>query len=357
MIFVFGNGLSIGFDRRLATEVLTDRVLASLGDDYASVLRDLAELGTPEDPDTVPVDVTRGGFEQLAGPLDRLADALVAMQRLFTGPSTSPLFAGLREAADGLRQHYVRIVGTVLREIDACCVMEDADEERRASWREMNAFAAELIKLHATVFTLNYDSLFMSALLEQRAWVYDGFRSGTLNVPLDHWSEPATLYHLHGSVAWRRAADGLVHKARLQTIRQEKLLEAWAAGDTGRGLPAVILGDLKTRYTEQYPFSTFYDELHRELSTESLVVVGGYSFGDRPLNRALARFLSRNTQNRLLIWNPVGTPDAYLGRLRKQLLDKEHPISQEQISVEQVWLPDTEAVRRLAPRPDPGSES
>lgn len=176
-------------------------------------------------------------------------------------------------------------------------------------------------------------------------------------MPLDHWSEPATLYHLHGSVAWRRAADGLVHKARLQTIRQEKLLEAWAAGDTGRGLPAVILGDLKTRYTEQYPFSTFYDELHRELSTESLVVVGGYSFGDRPLNRALARFLSRNTQNRLLIWNPVGTPDAYLGRLRKQLLDKEHPISQEQISVEQVWLPDTEAVRRLAPRPDPGSES
>jgi hypothetical protein len=50
------------------------------------------------------------------------------------------------------------------------------------------------------------------------------------------------------------------------------------------GLPAVILGDLKTRYTEQYPFSVLYDELHRELSSESLVVVGGYSFGDRPLN-------------------------------------------------------------------------
>jgi ABC 3 transport family len=56
---------------------------------------------------------------------------------------------------------------------------------------------------------LNYDLLLMSALLEGTPWVYDGFRSGTLNVPLDHWSEPATLYHLHGSVAWRRAADGL----------------------------------------------------------------------------------------------------------------------------------------------------
>ena len=31
MIFVFGNGLSIGFDRRLTTEAITDRVVASLG--------------------------------------------------------------------------------------------------------------------------------------------------------------------------------------------------------------------------------------------------------------------------------------------------------------------------------------
>jgi hypothetical protein len=89
VILVFGNGLSIGFDSRLSTESITDRVVASLGDSYAGVLRDLAELGTPEDPDTAPVGVARGGFEQLAGPVDRLADALVAMQRLFTGSTTS----------------------------------------------------------------------------------------------------------------------------------------------------------------------------------------------------------------------------------------------------------------------------
>jgi hypothetical protein len=329
MIFVFGNGLSIGFDRRLTTEAITSRVVASLGDTHAGVLRDLAELCTPEDPDTAPVDVARGGFEQLAGPLDRLADALVAMQSLFTGSPTSPLLIG-------------------------CCVVGGADQERQGSWRTMNAFAAELVRLHATMFTLNYDSLLMSALLEQGALVYDGFRFGALNVPLDRWSEPVTLYQLHGSVAWHRAADGLVYKPRLQAVREEKLLEAWAAGNMDRGFPAVILGDLKTRYTEQYPFSTFYDELHRQLSNESLVIAGGYSFGDRPLNRALARFLSRNTQNRLLVWNPVGTSDLYLDRLRKQLLDKEHPISEEQVSVEQVWLPDAEAVRHLESslRPD-----
>jgi hypothetical protein len=101
--------------------------------------------------------------------------------------------------------------GTVLREVDACCVVGDADEERQASWRVMNAFAAELVRLHATVFRLNYDSLLMSALLGQGAMVYDGFRFGALNVPLDRWSEPVTLYQLHGSVGWRRAADGLVY--------------------------------------------------------------------------------------------------------------------------------------------------
>jgi hypothetical protein len=38
---------------------------------------------------------------------------------------------------------------------------------------------------------------------------------------------------------------------------------------------------------------------------------------------------------------------VYLDRLRKQLLDNEHPIAKEQVSVEQVWLPDAEAVRIL----------
>ncbi|MGH3274029.1 MAG: SIR2 family protein [Streptosporangiaceae bacterium] len=347
MIFVFGNGLSIGFDSRLTTTAITERVTASLGSTDIGVLRELTQLGSPEDPDSIPLEVDRGGFEQIAGPVDRLAEALGAVQRLFAGSSTIPLLADLRKAADGLRQHYVRIVGTVLREIDACCVVAAADAQRQASWQAMNEFAAELVKLRATMFTLNYDSLLMSALLEQGQYVYDGFRFGTLNVPLDRWSEPTTLYQMHGSVAWRWGADGLVHKSGLQAVRAEKLLDAWAAGDTEHGVPAVILTDLKTHYTEQYPFSTFYDELHHALLNESRVVVGGYSFGDRPLNRALARFLSRKTDNQLLIWNPSGTPDLYLNRLRKQLTATESAIGDQQIIVEHVSLPDADAVRRL----------
>lgn len=347
MIFMFGNGLSIGFDNRLTTTAITECVTASLSSTEIDVLRELAQLGSPEDPDLMPLDVDRGGFEQLAGPVDRLAEALGAVQRLFAGSSTIPLLADLRKAADGLRQHYVRIVGTVLREIDACCVETAADAQRQASWQAMNEFAAELVNLRATIFTLNYDSLLMSALLEQGQYVYDGFRFGTLNVPLDRWSEPTTLYQMHGSVGWRWAADGLVHKSGLQAVRAEKLLDAWAVGDTEHGVPAVILTDLKTHYTEQYPFSTFYNELHYALSTESRVVVGGYSFGDRPLNRALARFLSRKIDNQLVVWNPGGTHDMYLNRLRRQLMANEPAIGEEQIVVEHVSLPDADAVRAL----------
>lgn len=72
-------------------------------------------------------------------------------------------------------------------------------------------------------------------------------RFGILNVPLDRWSEPATLYHLHGSVARHRSADGLVSKPRLEQIREHGLLDAWTSGKVERGLPAVILGDLKSR--------------------------------------------------------------------------------------------------------------
>jgi hypothetical protein len=40
VIFVFGNGLSVGLDSRLATAAITQRVMAAVGSAYAGVLRD-----------------------------------------------------------------------------------------------------------------------------------------------------------------------------------------------------------------------------------------------------------------------------------------------------------------------------
>lgn len=78
---------------------------------------------------------------------------------------------GIREASEELRHHYFSIVGTVLGEVDACCIEPEPDDERRDAWGRVNNFAAEIINWtgaanRVTVFTLNYDSLLMSSMLE-----------------------------------------------------------------------------------------------------------------------------------------------------------------------------------------------
>jgi len=72
------------------------------------VLRELAELGNPEDLDTTPVDVDRGGFEKLAGPIDRLADALLAVKRRVTNSMRSRPGIPLRRSQSS-RPHHARI--------------------------------------------------------------------------------------------------------------------------------------------------------------------------------------------------------------------------------------------------------
>ncbi len=99
--------------------MLTDRVKTSLGGTYTGMLRDLTALGMPEDPDSVTWRATAVGSSSSQG-RDWLADAFMAVLRLFTRPGTTPQLANLRDAADGFRP---RIVGTVLREVDDCCVM------------------------------------------------------------------------------------------------------------------------------------------------------------------------------------------------------------------------------------------
>ena len=76
---LIGNGLSCGFDGRLATRDLTDRVLSRLGSEFTDALAGLAELASPDDVDR-PLGVDRGNFEQLAGPVDRIAEAMTAIE-------------------------------------------------------------------------------------------------------------------------------------------------------------------------------------------------------------------------------------------------------------------------------------
>ncbi|MGH9895988.1 MAG: SIR2 family protein, partial [bacterium] len=346
-MLLIGNGLATGFDNHLSGDAISERVTAALGDESSELLGRIAELAQPERPDD-PIDVERDNFERFAGPLDRLAEALLAIEDLVSLGGDAAGLRGLRDASVELRRQYFKVVGTVLREVDACCIEPEVDDERRDAWGRINEFAEEVVdwdgeENRVTVFTLNYDSLLMSSMLEASQWVYDGFRGGGLNAILDRWENPA-LYHLHGSVSWVRRPEGMVSKPRLETIREEGLLDRWAEGDVTEGQPSVILTDMKTPVASRYPFLVFYEELARCLSQTRLAVVGGYGFGDKPLNRALALYLTEDPLRRVRVWHPRPERERYLERLRIQVEGKDGTIADDQVEAEAVTLPDADPV-------------
>lgn len=352
VVVLLGNGLSCGFDPRLTTKALTERVLQRLGPDYMEALADLAELASPDDVDH-PLGVDRGNFERLAGPVDRIAEAMTAVESL-TSASDASVLEGLRAASEHLRLLYLRIVGSVLAEVDACCIERDTEPERKDAWARLNAFAAGLCTLHdaerTVVFTTNYDSLLMSAMLGTGRMIYDGFAGGTLNIPLDRWSGTLALYNLHGSVAWIRDAGGVIEKPRLEYVRAVDAVEHWAAGETTEGWPSVVLGDLKTRQVARHPFTLFYGELRAELAAARFAVVGGYSFGDTPVNRELASFLAKSEERRLLVWSRQPNAAQIRDRLQVHLVDHGVVIKPDQIETLRVELPATAGIEALIER-------
>lgn len=342
--------MSMGFDERMNSSSISDRVRSALGDDVTQVLERIAELSAPEDADT-PIGIDRGGFEGLAGPLDRLADAVLAIQDLAAVGKAVPPVEALVAASEELRRQYFKVVGTVLQEIDRYCIEPHASDARRSSWTRMNAFAEELVEWsrqdRVTTFSLNYDSLLFSALLQASGTVYDGFPGRALDDVLDRWNKTPCIYHLHGSTAWARKPDGVVVKRSMDEVRAQDILAKWAEGDVSEGQPAVVLGDMKTCVAGRYPFFVFYEEFARRLSMTELVVVGGYSFGDRPVNRLLARYLGEDRRRKMLIWSPRPEPERYLDRLQAQLADYEGRIRDEQLEVQAVELPNADAVKHL----------
>lgn len=339
-VFIFGNGLSVGFNPQLDLGQITQRVLTSLGG-RGDALVHLAELSYP-DGSTGAVGPDRNNFERLAGPLDRMAEVILAADRLI-GNRDLQLTRNLKVVSDELRRLYLEVVGTVLNDINDCL---------GASWDAMNEFASELRSRHAksrvTVFNLNYDPILMSSLLETGQYVYDGFRGeGGLNDPLDRWQEIA-LYHLHGSMAWRYDPARRVYKSRMEVMREDRVYLKWAEGDADIGLPALILSDRKKSAAQVHPFLLFYEELHRLLADAVILVVGGYGFGDYPLNLALSGYLSRASFHRLQIWSP------HASARKRDILDRlnlvappNRRVQAEQLVVEDVFLPNAEIVTDL----------
>lgn len=358
-VFVFGNGLSIGpTGGRLNMAEITQKLWQWLEDEeLRELVENLQNWARPQMVELDP-DVHRHDFEVVAGSLDRLGHSLASITSLSNLNLEGA--RNLLDASDELRRLYRRVVAYVLLQIDSVAQNQDETADQ-LQWHGLDDMARALTELHnqtelpkhsrVSIYTLNYDSLLLSALLEQTTYVYDGFRSNYLNDPLDPWKN-IVLYPLHGSIGIYSDKAGGLRKRRLTEMREDHLLKRWADGEDTGDVPQVVLGDTKDSSILLDPFAAYYDQLNADLALPATqeVIVGGYGFGDRPLNRALARFLAAHESHCLHDWRPHASscvnevlesltsvvPEALAQRIEK-----------DQIVAKDIELPSAQAVRDL----------
>jgi hypothetical protein len=334
--FLLGNGLSLAFNAdhyRLAT--LTGRVRERLAGmalpDRGTLLEELEAIAETLRPDLV--DHRRETFEDIAGPVDRLANTLSEfgpLDRVATPEQRNVL----HDLQVMLRALYRRVVGSVLE-----LVM--AHPEGEVGWAAVNEVAEYLVGVAVDqgdldVFCLNYDSLLDSALLQARAGTYKGefrlsdefqgyedqlirifppdrqlvqvrafpWRIGPYYPPV---GAPLRLHHLHGAGTWMRFQGRIWKAADLDEIRGAGLFTAWAEG-LGEVEPVVLLGDQKGTSVDRAPFNETYEAFISAVSRADEIVLAGFSFLDLPLNRTIATY--RPPGSRIVVVNPHEDIDA-----------------------------------------------
>ena len=152
----------------------------------------------------------------------------------------------------------------------------------------------------SSIFTLNYDNTVevlaqeLGSKIDLRidAWTRD--RKGTL------CTDAVNLIKLHGSLDWRRAADGSIER-----IPEDDLKE-------GNPDPCIVFGR-GNKLTAEGPFLDFLGLLKHELSMSSIVLIVGYSFRDGHINEYLRTWWNSGMRYKVIV---VGRS---IERLRKTL--------------------------------------
>lgn len=338
--YLLGNGLSLGFNpEHYSLANLTNRVrhrLEGMTAEGGSLLEHLDGIGESLRPDFLPA--TRATFEDIAGPVDRLANTLSEFGPL-DRVATDDQRGVLRELQRKLRALYTRVVGAVLEEVVQHPTGPDG-------WTPVNEVAAHLARTAVNegeldVFCLNYDALLDSALLEaltgelgERVALSDEFRGWPeytvsiytaarqiADIPALRWrGDPYVppkahlrLHHLHGAGTWMKFRDEIWKAKSLDEIREHGLFTAWAEGierpgETGAVEPVVLLGDQKGASVQRAPFNENYVAFASAVGRADEIVLAGFSFTDRPLNRTITTY--RQKASRIVVVNPSNGIEA-----------------------------------------------
>lgn len=164
------------------------------------------------------------------------------------------------------------------------------------------------------IFTLNYDTLFETALEDVAGAYFDGFvgvLEGAFRPDLvdgDPSQAPlpafvARVWKLHGSINWK--VDRTTAVPRIIRLGQPVVGE----------VAAIYPSEEKYEASRRVPFLVLHDRFRRAMAEpESLLLVAGYSFGDQHLNEVIYNAALRNPRSAILVFCHKTIPDELADR-------------------------------------------
>lgn len=323
IVVVMGNGTSIVFNDRLMSATLAGLVANRLPNKVRNRLTEAAEHAKADGAASTP----ETNFEDLLGPLDRMAMALGPIASVVETVDAVTAEA-LHKAEAVVRDLYLMGVGTALGVVaEESAAHHGPALDRYAKFVKWTLGIAPISEdAELRFFNLNYDPLLDSQLFEHagnfgfeisdQADGRPGKRTritpipgkpGLVALPLRDPSQPEYLsgrrtviaYHLHGSLQWLRdpTTGQLWKAAHLEELRDE--LDFFDAVRQRKASmePVVVLTDRKSAEVGREPFSTAYRLLEQNLLTADTVVIAGYGLRDVPLNAAVSRGLAARAGN------------------------------------------------------------
>lgn len=169
------------------------------------------------------------------------------------------------------------------------------------------------------ILTLNHDTV-LERFLESRGIPFaDGFAKELNAVKVREW-QPATLHEgqglirlmkLHGGVDWFRfRPDGVqdwsedyigirTFEYRSNSLRDERQRQYSILGE---GLPIFLIGTFNklANYTDRVYLEIYYESFQSLDETDVLVIVG-YGFGDKGINKLITDWMCRTPGRRLVV--------------------------------------------------------
>lgn len=308
-----GNGLSIAYNPDLVISSVTAELMkaqatpggaATVQTTWAQAVESLSARAPSKDV-----------FEDLLGPLERLPPVLAGLakvQSLLSSSNSATRARHLNQSRAILKSMYREGVGDVLSIIDG-----HAHNQGSLQYDYVLAFVKKVLSWQttnsATSFaSLNYDSLLNSLVVDATGGactdladprgrsIFD-LGGGVLldGIPIrtvdDMMDSRTRVYDLHGSMAWW--ADpflGMIAKFEMADLRTSAVVRRWRERQIDWN-PMVLLTDQKSERATQDPFSLAYSGFERRLLEAELWVIVGYSFGDEPVNKMLARAARRSS--------------------------------------------------------------